>query len=279
MENTDNKKYGFKGTNNEMKCRNTQFELGKTYFINHKDEVEQLPEGCTVLSLKNDIQTCTKQAIHYCDELEKTFGFYNNDGDNRFFKVEIIGDFVDDKDGKSGTRCLRFVEEISKDELAKLKETKLLEKLDSYMRLEHVKTLQTLNPNLIIGGSIALYLQGVRLKRFMNNNVDYDFCLPFFQLLKGDDKTRIGETVMEKEWDEDDEENPYNSDFETVITINGIKADVRVDPKQRYQIVTHNGFDYKVSPLLTIIEAKVKYAKTKWGKKHKDDLLEMILKK
>ena len=41
----------------------------------------------------------------------------------------------------------------------------------------------------------------------------------------------------------------------------------------------YKGYSYKVVPLETIIEAKARYAKTIGGKKHKEDLNEMILGK
>lgn len=270
-------KFAYKGTDKDMKCRDVQFELGKTYFINHNDEVEKLPDNVFSIYLmgNSELKTCTKKVIHYCNEIEKIFPYYSNNGKNRFFKVEILGDFVDDSDGKSGTRCIKFVEEISADELKKVEEKKEKDKLDISMRIDKVKELQILNPNLIIGGSIALYIHGVRLKRFKNCSVDYDLMLPYFQVLQGNDKISVSEDVFEK----DDADGTYESDFETCMSINGVKADVRIDPKQRYEIVKYNDFDFKVTPLETIIEAKARYAKTKWGEKHKDDLREMILKK
>src|SRR5690349_3208706 len=101
-------KIGYKGTDQNMKCRNTQFEIGKTYFIDDKNEVRELPEGYNLI--KSKVSLCSKEAIHYCNELDKTFSFYNNNGKNRFFKIEILGEFEDHSD-KSGARCIRFLEE------------------------------------------------------------------------------------------------------------------------------------------------------------------------
>lgn len=142
------------------------------------------------------------------------------------------------------------------------------ERLDEKMRLLTVKKLQEINPNLIIGGSISLYLQGVRLERFYNGEVDYDITLPFYQKLLSKDGIAINE---------DGEDRPSGSDYGETILIDNVKADIRIDPKQKYEIVRHKDFDYKVVPLATVIKAKAEYALTKWGTKHKNDLFEMIL--
>lgn len=144
------------------------------------------------------------------------------------------------------------------------------ERLDNKMRLTTVKALQEVNPNLIIGGSISLYLQGVRLERFYDGEVDYDITLPFYQKLI----SKNGITI-----NEDGEDRPSGSDYGETILIDNIKADIRIDPKQKYEAVNYKGFEYKVVPLVTIIKAKAEYALTKWGTKHRNDLFEMILNK
>lgn len=60
--------------------------------------------------------------------------------------------------------------------------------------------------------------------------------------------------------------------------IGNIKVDYRIDPKQRYEIIEYDGFKFKVSNLLTILEAKMRYAMLPNGKKHKSDLEEMVIK-
>lgn len=145
------------------------------------------------------------------------------------------------------------------------------EKLDNKMKLHTVKALQEANPNLIIGGSISLYLQGVRLKRFNDGGIDYDITLPFYQRLEVKDGIKIDE--------EGGEDRPSGSDYGETIYIDNVKADIRIDPKQKYEMLKYKDFEYKVVPLETIIKAKAEYALTKWGKKHKDDLKEMILNK
>ncbi len=266
-------KIGYKGTESDMKCRDVQFELGKTYYIDDKNEVKELLDGYTLI--KQNIELCSKQAIHYCDTLEGVFKHYVNNGSNRFFKIEVLGEFEDGGD-KSGARCIKFLEEVSKETLEnlikeqeKLAKEKEEERLDEKMHLPELKILQELNPNLIVGGSISLYLQGVRLKRFKNGDVDYDFSIPYYQpMVLGED--------MDTEEGEDERSG---SDYEENFFINGVKADLRIDPRQKYELVDYKGFTYKVIPLLTILKAKVEYSFTKWGEKHKEDIKEMILNK
>ena len=137
------------------------------------------------------------------------------------------------------------------------------------LKLSTVRKLQEANPNLIIGGSISLYLQGVRLKRFTKGDIDYDITLPYYQILE----TKDGINIV------DGEDRPSGSDYGETLLINDVKADLRIDPKQKYQILEHKGFKYKIVPLEVIIKAKAEYALTRWGLKHKQDLREMILNK
>lgn len=69
-------------------------------------------------------------------------------------------------------------------------------------------------------------------------------------------------------------EKEYKSgcDFDECITISGIKADVRIDNHQKYNIIEFEGFKYKVSALEAIWAAKLRYN----AKKHNDDLREAM---
>lgn len=177
-------------------------------------------------------------------------------------KIEVPEGYVlDSIDKATGEAIFKSIE--------KLEQEKREELLDAKLHLSLVYNLQQRFPTLIIGGSISLYLQGVRLKRFETFDGDLDLVLPYYQLLE-----KEGFSVVEEL-----EDRPSGSDYGETILINGVKADIRIDPTQKYKILEYKGCDYKVIPLETIIEAKARYAKTKWGKKHKEDLKEMILNK
>jgi hypothetical protein len=177
-------------------------------------------------------------------------------------KIEVPEGFVlDDVDKTTGEAIFKSIEKSAQE--------KQEEQLDIAMKLPTVRKLQEVNPNLIIGGSISLYLQGVRLERFKNGDIDYDITLPYYQLLEVKDGISIKKG----------EDRPSGSDYGETILIDNVKADLRVDPSQKYQIIDYKGFKYKIVPLETIIKAKAEYALTKWGLKHKNDILEMILNK
>jgi len=258
-------KLGFKGTDNNMQLNKVQFEIGKTYYIDDKGETQELPEGYNVI--KSKLELDSSKAISYWNELDEVFNHYSNNGSNRFFKIEILGEFKEDTH-KNTTRCIKFLEEIGEKELKEIRKAKESERLDEAMHLSTVKTLQESNPNLIVGGSISLYLQGVRLERFRDGEADYDFILPFYQILKAD-----GLDI------ESGEDRFSSSDYNESIYIDGVKADVRIDPNQKYELLEYKGFTYKIVPLISIIEAKARYALQKWGSKHVQDIKEMILNK
>ena len=82
-------------------------------------------------------------------------------------KIEIPEGYVlDSIDKTTGEAIFKSVE--------KSEQEKKDERLDELMLLPTVRILQELNSNLIIGGSISLYLQGVRLKRFESGGIDFD---------------------------------------------------------------------------------------------------------
>lgn len=177
-------------------------------------------------------------------------------------KIEIPQGFVlDGVDKGTGEVIFKSIE--------KSEQEKQEEQLDIAMKLPTVRKLQEVNPNLIIGGSVSLYLQGVHLERFKSGEIDYDITLPYYQILETKDGISI----------QDGEDRPSGSDYRETLLIDGVKADLRIDPSQKYQVLEYKGFKYKIVPLETIIKAKAEYALTKWGKdKHLSDLKEMILK-
>lgn len=129
--------------------------------------------------------------------------------------------------------------------------------------LKQVETLQTKYPQLIVGGSVALFLHGVRLKRWDMIKSDLDLITPYYTLIE--------EGIYERQTNS-------GADFDYSVNINGVKVDVRIDPKARYEVIKFGEFSYKVAPLLQIIEAKVRYA-LKGNQKHVNDLNKMILNK
>jgi hypothetical protein len=129
--------------------------------------------------------------------------------------------------------------------------------------LNQIEVLQAKYPQLIVGGSVALFLHGIRLKRWDNVKSDLDIITPYYTLIEGS----VSET-----------NKPSGCDFDYSINLNGTKIDCLIEPKAKYEIVKFNDVNYKVVPLLTIIEAKLRYA-LKGNQKHIDDLNKMLLAK
>lgn len=246
-------KIGYKGLNQDMtptlgKGDKIQYVIGETY---------SKPD-------KTNPVLCSNDGFHYCNTLKDVFKHYNNNGNNRFFKIEVLGNFTDGFD-KSITTSFKLLEEISKDDIDKIT-------LDEFFDIELLKEIQTKYPMFHIGGSVGLYLHGVRLKRWYNphKSSDYDMVSPYFVLPEG----KVGNEEIEYL-----DAKASGNDFDETFIVGGTKVDIRIDPKQRYEIIEHNGFKFKVSNLLTILEAKMKYALLPNGKKHKNDILEMVVKK
>lgn len=248
-------KKGYKGFDKDLKSsglgksEKVQFEIGKLYY---KDNV-------------GNPKVCSDQGYHYCNTLEQTFNHYKNDGNNRFCEVEILGNFSDTEE-KSITTAIRIGKEISKEDLEAIREEEKTKKLESGFRLEEIRFLQRQNPFCHVGGSVALFLRGVRLKRWENSGAgDIDMVAPFFF-----------QWVKEQGMDIDYKDaKASGNDFDETFILNDVKVDVRIDNTQRYEVITYKGFDYKVSSLENILEAKVRYAMN-GQQKHKDDIRQLI---
>lgn len=109
---------GYKGTDRNMKCRDQQYELGKTYVM---------PEG-------SDVEVC-KGGFHLCLKLDDVFRYYDIGDNHRFFKVKALvrkKDLEDVKepttnlylamlygtnDTKLAAKSIEFISELTADEI------------------------------------------------------------------------------------------------------------------------------------------------------------------
>lgn len=240
-------KIGYKGFDKDLKCRNEQFAVGGIYTKPEKDKP----------------RLCSDDGYHYCDKLDQVFSHYSNKGSNRFCEIEILGNFSDDYDkSKSITTSFKIIREITLeiDTLA----------CERNLNLDLVQKIQTKYPLLHVGGSTALFLHGVRLKRWASKSSDLDFVSPYFFMFEA-----------EEEWKEDNgdifthmDAKASGNDFDETFIIGQTKIDYKIDPKQRYEIIEYKGFKYKVSTVEIILEAKARYA-LNGQTKHKEDLREI----
>jgi hypothetical protein len=255
---------GYYGSDKEI------YEIGKIY---SKENIE-------------NPRLCSNEGFHYCNDLEDVFSHYKRDGKNRFFKIEVLGNYTDDSayESKSITTSFRLLEELSEDffkewdsKADERKEIRDLRRIEHNLKLDAVKIVQTKYPTFHVGGSIGLFLHGIRLKRWVNSkSSDIDMVAPYFILPEFNSASD----------DDDDVDSEYNdskksgNDFDETFILYGefgsAKIDYRIDPHQRYEIIEYKGFRYKVSPLMTIIDAKMKYAMN-GQRKHAQDIKEMIL--
>ena len=89
----EEKNIGYKVMNANMTCRGFKYEIGKTYEI----------EG--------NLEIC-KNGFHFCKNIFSTLNYYyNNQGDNRYFK--ILYDKCIDDDDKSVTNKITILEEVN----------------------------------------------------------------------------------------------------------------------------------------------------------------------
>lgn len=84
---------GYKAFNENLRCRNFQYEIGSTY------EFDGQPILC-------------KQGFHFCRTIGQCYDFYPIDGKTRICKVEALGDIVENPD-KCCTNKIRIIEEIT----------------------------------------------------------------------------------------------------------------------------------------------------------------------
>lgn len=170
---------------------------------------------------------------------------------------------------------LEEIEKKNKEEQTKLigKSVKLESDYKSAMNLDLIKQIQIDYPLSIIGGSVALFLYGIRLERWLSYSNspmsarDIDIILPYYIKLE---KLSNGTSVEICE-----EDTPSMSDFTDRLLIGNTKVDICISPKTKYEYVEYDGFKYKVNTLQEIWEAKIRYGK----KKHIQDLKDAMLPK
>lgn len=252
---------------------------GETYWCVNK-EVKPMNDnivlGSPVRSDKIRISNTEKESFPFVLDLYQDDNYLSKYR-TRIFEVEILGGYNYNSRGEGNASCVRVINEINPDFV---KEMKVARK----MNLPYVNHLYDRGINLILSGSTALYLYGVRLPRWENGGAgDLDAIAPFF-IHPRDLIDRENYGLSGSDDDEYSSGNDYDYNFRVNMSgyssYHDIKVDIRVDPAQRFKIVKYLDREYKVVPFETIIEAKARYALERKGqwKKHQADLLNMFAK-
>lgn len=252
---------GFKGFAEGLKCKGSANDT-MVYELNTWYEKEA----------KENPKLCSGDGYHFCRKLSDVFTYYRDTvPTNQFAIIEWGGKCTHDGKKSIATK-IRVTRVLTPEEVeyivAREKDYMDVEAMEKNLNLHIYKGLQEKHPFCFIGGSTALFLHGVRLKRWQNSSSsDIDIVMPFYHPLQSEKGLSIAEC-----------KNSGN-DFDYTFKFEGEKdfciIDVRIDPKQSYDIIEYGGFKYRVSKLMPILEAKMRYAPT--NSKHMDDIKEMVV--
>lgn len=136
------------------------------------------------------------------------------------------------------------------------------EEIKKRLNLELARKIQKSHPEMIIGGSLALFLHGVRLNRWKTPSPsDLDLIIPYY-------------IHIENSKFISDKSHSVGKDFDMLVTVDDCLVDLKIDPRRRYEVITYEDITHFISPLEVIWEAKCRYA-VLGNVKHKDDLLEI----
>ena len=90
---------GYKGMDNDMKCRGFQFEIGKKYRVDGK------------------VELC-KNGFHFCKNLVDTFEYYAKHYKHRYFEIEASGTIKSDGK-KSVAEEISIIRELGEVEISR----------------------------------------------------------------------------------------------------------------------------------------------------------------
>jgi hypothetical protein len=242
-------------------------------------------------SSNKPIKMCS-WGFHFSPTLETVENWGNIERDRLFKCVGWVPkDILGKHNDKLVTDHLILGEEVTKDSM----EREFISNL-----LKEFKQLSTQHPSLVLGGSLALKLQGFEIDREIG---DMDLNSPYYiELYEGNNKGRIYEKKYKKEDSKEDEDlceelfgvvendldDLYFGDTLTsgqdivqsfIRDIGGkrVKVELITDTDIKYRVIEFEGEKYKVQDSSQIWNAKFRYSigKATTKKKHVKDILNM----
>lgn len=222
-----------KGFDKDLKCRCFQYKAGEVF--KHDGKIRLCSSG-----------------LHYCNTFDDVLRFYPNRNGNRYFIVEILGEYEEGID-KCATNKLRLVEEFMPSALNKF-----------HKQMYGIKELKKLNDlGYVIGGSLALLIHGYKIDRSIKDidlitdiTKDEDLIAKIEKDFKGKKRTNIfsgrdsfmGLTGI------------YGEKYD-ILCLNEIPSVKRV----------YNGIEFKIMDEVAIWQYKLNYA-LNGNIKHMDDI-------
>lgn len=259
----------YKGFNDLLQCKSFQYEVGQTY------------------TMDEPIRLCGK-GFHFCKLLTQVFSFYpqnlyntclSDDIMQTYNKFAIVSVPEDAEIQEDKVKCcsnkITIVRVLTNEEIEQIVESEKMLVQDSIYNLDLVQKLQS-KYNCMVVGSTALYLYGLDIKRTSSNDRDLDIILPYYQEIKSFDTYTIGKSNIKKSGNSFDYSLNAHDNRGSSVTI-----DIKIDPYSKYEEIEYNGFTYKVSPIIDIFEAKIKYIKAGGNgtDKHLQDILGLLRKR
>jgi len=221
------KKYGIKGFDSNLKCRDYQYVIGVTY------EDQNKPKLCST-------------GFHYSHTIEDCYKYYNKDKGNRYCIIEVLGE-TDLGIDKSCTNKIKIIRELNSDDFNKKISSEELAELCEY--------------GFIIGGSLALKLQGFKIDR---ESYEIDLIIEKEKYDKIKDQIFIGYKKINRFSGMDS--------VKCFVGLLGLKYDILIGETKNKITVNKQGYNIELQNSNIIWEHKLRYA-LKGSLKHSEDIL------
>jgi hypothetical protein len=257
----------YKGFNPDFTCRGTQYELGK--FTTKQGSSDVLVDEDIPLGKEVGISWRSSEWLFSACDLYNIPHEYTEGGKGIICEVEIGGDYAKPS-GLIKSKAIKPLRILSEEEIKDLLFEQQIKDIHTELNLDVLGVLQDALVGVHVGGSLGLLLRGFKMpKRFSAGKGDIDIVLPYYQRLPDIEGWEVRRHDIKNSGNDFDYGVGYSKDGRFV------KIDVRIDPKQYYDVIEWENRKYNVSSHLHILEAKLRYA-LQGNAKHQRDIQEMM---